>query len=50
MSLKRGSEAAVEAAVEAMLSDSVDVSSEKEQIANVASISAADSEIGEMIS
>ena len=50
MSLKRGIEAAVEAAVEAILSDSVDVSSDKEQIANVASISAADSEIGEMIS
>lgn len=50
MSLKRGIEAAVEAAVEAILSESVDVSSDKEQIANVASISAADSEIGEMIS
>ena len=50
MSLKRGIEAAVEAAVEAILSESVDVSSDKEQIANVAAISAADSEIGEMIS
>ena len=50
MSLKRGIEAAVEAAVEAILSESIDVSSDKEQIANVASISAADSEIGEMIS
>jgi len=50
MSLKRGIEAAVEAAVEAILSESVDVSSDKEQIANVASISAADPEIGEMIS
>jgi len=50
MSLKRGIEAAVEAAVKAILSESVDVSSDKEQIANVASISAADSEIGEMIS
>ena len=50
MSLKRGIEAAVEAAIEAILSESVDVSSDKEQIANVASISAADSEIGEMIS
>ena len=46
MSLKRGIEAAVEAAVEAILSESVDVSSDKEQIANVASISAADPEIG----
>ena len=50
MSLKRGIEVAVEAAVEAILSESVDVSSDKEQIANVASISAADPEIGEMIS
>ena len=50
MSLKRGIEAAVEAAVEAILSESEDVSSDKEQIAKVASISAADSEIGEMIS
>ena len=50
MSLKRGIEVAVEAAVEAILSESVDVSSDKEQIANVAAISAADEEIGEMIS
>ena len=50
MSLKRGIEVAVEAAVEAILSESVDVSSDKEQIANVAAISAADVEIGEMIS
>ena len=50
MSLKRGIEVAVEAAVDAILSESVDVSSDKEQIANVASISAADPEIGEMIS
>ena len=48
MSLKRGIEVAVEAAVEAILSESVDVSSDKEQIANVAAISAADVEIGEM--
>ena len=50
MSLKRGIEVAVEAAVEAILSESVDVSSDKEQFANVAAISAADVEIGEMIS
>jgi chaperonin GroEL len=49
MSLKRGIEAAVEAAVSSLK----DVSKEtetKEQIAQVASISAADSEIGAMIS
>ena len=49
MSLKRGIEAAVEAAVDAIKAVSVDVES-KEQIAQVASISAADPEIGEMIS
>ncbi|MEL7209803.1 MAG: chaperonin GroEL, partial [Actinomycetota bacterium] len=49
MSLKRGIEAAVEAAVAkiADLSNEVD---DKSQIAQVASISAADDEIGEMIS
>ena len=50
MSLKRGIEAAVEAAVESIAAASVDVSSDKDQIANVAAISAADPEIGQMIS
>jgi chaperonin GroEL len=49
MSLKKGIEAAVEAAVDSIKSLSVEVDS-KEQIAQVASISAADNEIGEMIS
>jgi len=49
MSLKKGIEAAVEAAVDSIKSLSVDVDS-KEQIAQVASISAADSEIGGLIS
>ena len=49
MSVKRGIEAAVEAAVESIHSGSQDVSDDKAQIANVASISAADSEIGETI-
>ena len=50
MSLKRGIEAAVEAAVESIRSNSQDVSSDKAQIANVAAISAADAEIGAIIS
>ena len=50
MSLKRGIEAAVEACVESIRSGAIDVSSNKEQIANVASISSADTEIGTMIS
>ena len=50
MSLKRGIEAAVEAAVEFIRSNSQDVSSDKAQIANVAAISAADAEIGATIS
>ena len=50
MSLKRGIEAAVDAAVEAIHSNSHDVSSDKAQIANVAAISAADDEIGATIS
>ncbi len=50
MSIKKGIEAGVEAAVEAIHSQSVDVSSDKAQIANVAAISAADPEIGELIS
>jgi chaperonin GroEL len=49
MSLKRGIERAVEEAVDAIKAISVDVES-KEQIAQVAAISAADAEIGAMIS
>ena len=48
MSLKKGIEAAVEAAVES-LRDLAKPADTKEQIAQVASISAADNEIGEMI-
>ncbi len=48
MSIKRGIEAAVEAAVGRIAEVSIEVDS-KEQIAQVASISAADSEIGDMI-
>ncbi len=50
MSLKKGIEAGVAAAVESIRSQAQDVSSNKAQIANVASISAADSEIGAKIS
>jgi chaperonin GroEL len=50
MSLKRGIEAAVEAAVEALRDISKEVTQDKGAIANVASISAADTEIGAMIS
>ncbi|MDP6975556.1 MAG: chaperonin GroEL [Acidimicrobiales bacterium] len=50
MSVKKGIEAAVASSVESILADAVDVSSDKEQIANVAAISAADPEIGAMIS
>ena len=50
MSLKRGIEAAVDAAVESIHANSQDVSSDKAQIANVAAISAADPEIGATIS
>ena len=49
MSLKRGIEAAVAAAVESIKSLAVEVDS-KDQIAQVAAISAADEEIGQMIS
>ncbi|MDA8400102.1 MAG: chaperonin GroEL [Actinomycetota bacterium] len=49
MSLKKGIEAAVEAAVASLKADAKDTDS-KDQIAQVAAISAADSEIGEMIS
>ena len=50
MSLKRGIEAAVDAAVASIQDNSHDVSSDKAQIANVAAISAADAEIGSTIS
>ena len=50
MSIKTGIEAGVAAAVEAISESSIDVSSDKEQIANVAAISAADDEIGAIIS
>ena len=50
MSIKKGIEAGVESAVGAIQSQSVDVSSDKAQISNVAAISAADAEIGELIS
>jgi chaperonin GroEL len=50
MVLKKGIEAAVEAAVGSIKSLSQDVSSNKSQIANVAAISAADTEIGQLIS
>ena len=50
MSLKKGIEAGVDSAVNSIRSQSQDVSSDKDQIANVAAISAADSEIGGKIS
>ncbi len=50
MSIKKGIEAGVETAVAAIHSQAVDVSSDKAQISNVAAISAADPEIGELIS
>ncbi len=50
MSVKKGIEVAVAAAVGAIGDVSVDVSSDKDQIANVAAISSADAEIGSMIS
>ena len=50
MSIKKGIEAAVAAAVESIRHSAQDVSSDKDQIANVAAISAADAEIGAMIS
>ena len=50
MSLKKGIEAGVTSAVESIRGQSQDVSSDKEQIANVAAISAADTEIGGKIS
>ncbi len=50
MSLKRGIEAGIEAAVGAIEDMSISVTESKEQIAQVAAISAADKEIGELIS
>ncbi len=50
MSLKRGIEAAVETAVSSIHGQAKEVNESKAQIAQVASISAADTEIGEMIS
>ena len=50
MSIKKGIEAGVDAAVGAIQSQSVDVSSDKAQISNVAAISAADPAIGKLIS
>ncbi|HCH79696.1 MAG TPA: chaperonin GroEL, partial [Acidimicrobiaceae bacterium] len=49
MSLKKGIEAAVEAAVGSIRDNSQDVSENKDQISNVAAISAADAEIGATI-
>ena len=49
MSLKKGIEAAVEAAVASIRENSQDVSENKDQISNVAAISAADAEIGATI-
>ena len=49
MSLKKGIEAAVEAAVASIRENAQDVSENKDQIANVAAISAADAEIGATI-
>ena len=50
MSLKKGIEAGVAAAVDSIANQSQDVSSDKDQIANVAAISAADADIGAKIS
>ena len=49
MSLKKGIEAAVETAVDSIKSDSKSVKTDTAQVANVAAISAADTEIGSMI-
>jgi chaperonin GroEL len=50
MELKKGIEAGVAAAVDAIRDLSQDVSSDQDQIANVAAISSADPEIGQLIS
>jgi chaperonin GroEL len=49
MTLKKGIQAAVETAVESIKKDSKSVKTDPAQIANVAAISAADEEIGQMI-
>jgi chaperonin GroEL len=49
MSLKKGIEAAVETAVDEIQKGAIEVKADQKQIANVAAISAADPEIGEMI-
>jgi chaperonin GroEL len=49
MGVKKGIEAAVEAAVASIRENALDVSEDKAQIANVAAISAADAEIGATI-
>ncbi len=49
MGLKKGIESAVDAAVESIKKDSQKVETDRAQIANVAAISAADAEIGQMI-
>ena len=49
MGLKKGIEAAVSAAVDSIADQAVQVDDSKEQIANVAAISAADSTIGQII-
>ncbi len=50
MALKKGIETGVEVAVDAIRDLAIDVSSDKDQIANVAAISSADIEIGQLIS
>ena len=49
MGLKRGMEAAVEAAVDALAEQAVPVSTDKEKVQSVASISAADAAVGETL-
>ena len=49
MSLKKGIEAAVDTAVDEIQKGAIEVKADQKQIANVAAISAADPEIGEMI-
>jgi chaperonin GroEL len=49
MSLKKGIEAAVDTAVDEIQKGAIEVKADQKQIANVAAISAADQEIGQMI-
>jgi chaperonin GroEL len=49
MGLKKGIEAAVDTAVDEIQKESIEVKADQKQIANVAAISAADQEIGQMI-